>query len=365
MTGGPTHPGEFHPAQDDSAQDYWPILDAMTEGVVYQDSRGQVIFHNSSAERILGRPVGESFGSAFPIPPERSSDEDAAPPATDEHPAIAALRTAKPCTGAVMGIRRGGELVTWISVNSVPLFRPGESVPYAVLSTVTDITARYDEELSLRAREKVFRLLVENQNEGIGIVDLQERFLLTNHAGDEILGVPPGGLTGRSLNDFLTPESQVYVSERTKDRRAGKRSQYELEITRESDGARRTILVSAAPYFDDAGRVSGTVGVFSDITDRILVERALQENEARLRLTFDQAPIGAAMVGLDCRYIQVNEAFCRMLGYQERELIGKSVFEVTHPDHAGRDRAEHPAYCRGSEPSIRNREALSPQGRRA
>ncbi len=333
MNRGPTHPGEFYPAQDDSAQDYWPILDAMTEGVVYQDSRGQVIFHNSSAERILGRPVGESFSSAFPIPPERSGDEDAAPPAALEHPAIAAQRTAKPCTGAVMGIRRGGELVTWISVNAVPLLRPGESVPYAVLSTVTDITARYDEELSLRAREKVFRLLVENQNEGIGIVDLQERFLLTNHAGDEILGVPPGGLTGRSLNDFLTPESQVYVSERTKDRRAGKRSQYELEITRESDGARRTILVSAAPYFDDAGRVSGTVGVFSDITDRILVERALQENEARLRLTFDQAPIGAAMVSLDCRYIQVNEAFCRMLGYQERELIGKSVFEVTHPDH--------------------------------
>ena len=101
MTGGPTHPGEFHPAQDDSAQDYWPILDAMTEGVVYQDSRGQVIFHNSSAERILGRPVGESFGSAFPIPPERSSDEDAAPPATEEHPAISR-------TAYREGLYRGG-----------------------------------------------------------------------------------------------------------------------------------------------------------------------------------------------------------------------------------------------------------------
>jgi two-component system, cell cycle sensor histidine kinase and response regulator CckA len=333
MTTGPRDGGECYPTGDDSTQDCKPILDAMAEGVVYQDSGGRVIFHNSSAERILGRPVGESFHSAFPIPPEPTADEDADVFTAQEHPAMAALRTGKPSTGVVMGIRRGGELVTWISVNSAPLLRPGEVVPYAVVSTVMDITNRYDEELALRAREKVFRLLVENQNEGIGIVDLEERFLLTNHAGDGIFGVPPGGLTSRSLYDFLAPESRLLVSDQTRDRRAGKRSQYELEIVRECDGARRTILVSAAPYFDDAGRVSGTVGVFSDITDRILVERALQENEARLRLTFDQAPIGAAMVSLDCRYLQVNEAFCRMLGYQERELTGRSVFEVTHPDH--------------------------------
>ena len=333
MKTGPTRPGESQPAQDDFAQAYGPILDALAEGVIYQDSNGRVVFHNPSAERILGKPVDESFRSAFPVPPEQSADEDCASLPALEHPATAALRTAKPYSSPVMGIRRGGAAVTWISMNSVPLLRPGEAVPYGVVSTVTDVTSRYDEELALRAREKVFRLLVENQNEGIGIVDLEERFLLTNHAGDGIFGVPAGGLTSRSLYDFLTPESRLLVSEQTKDRRAGKRSQYELEIIREGDGARRTILVSAAPYFDDSGRVSGTVGVFSDITDRILVERALQENEARLRLTFDQAPIGAAMVSLDCRYLQVNEAFCRMLGYAERELTGKSVFEVTHPDH--------------------------------
>jgi two-component system cell cycle sensor histidine kinase/response regulator CckA len=331
---GSTQLGELYPAPEDSARAYQALISAMAEGVIHQDTGGRVVFYNPSAARILGEPVGESFHTAFRPSHEQAAWEAGTESYSAEHPAAVALRTAASCTGAIMGIRRSEDTVTWISVNSVPLLHPGERVPYGVVSTVTDITGWYREELALRAREKVFRLLVENQNEGIGIVDLEERFLLTNHAGDEIFGVPPGGLVGRSLRDFLTPESQLLVAEETQSRVAGKRSRYELEIVRESDGAPRTILISAGPHFDDSGKVSGTVGVFSDITDRIHVERALQENEARLRLTFDQAPIGAAMVSLDCRYLHVNEAFCRMLGYEESELVGRLVVDVTHPDHA-------------------------------
>ncbi len=317
-----------NPSQGDFPPPFEVLLSAMSEGVIYQDASGRVVFHNPGAARIVGEPVSESFPSAFPATAEIAP--------RGEHPAIAALRTATPCTGSILGVRRGGGDVTWISVNSVPLFRPGDPAPCGVVSTVMDITGWYTEELSLRAREKVFRLLVENQSEGIGIVDQDERFLLTNHAGDEIFGVAAGTLTGRSLLEFVTPESRELIARETASRLAGRRSRYELEIVRECDGARRTIQISAAPYFDDAGRVSGTVGVFSDVTSRIAVERALQENEARLRLTFDQAPIGAAMVSLDFRYLQVNAAFCRMLGYEESELVGKSVLEVTHPENAAR-----------------------------
>ncbi len=332
MTGS-TQLGESHPVPEDLVRTCHSLVSAMVEGVVQQDAGGRVVFYNPSAARILGEPVGESFLAAFRPTHEHSARQDATDASGNEHPATLALRTAAPCTGAILGIRRG-DIVTWVSVNSVPLQRPGEDAPYGVVSTVTDITGWYVEELAVRAREKVFRLLVENQNEGIGIVDLEERFLLTNHAGDEVFGVPPGGLVGRSLLDFLTPESRLSIENETKARIAGKRSRYELEIVRESDKALRTILVSAGPHFNDEGKISGSVGVFSDITDRIHVERALQENEARLRLTFDQAPIGAAMVGLDARYLHVNAAFCRMLGYQESELIGRWVAEVTHPEDA-------------------------------
>ena len=39
--------------------------------------------------------------------------------------------------------------------------------------------------------------------------------------------------------------------------------------------------------------------------------------------------------GLDGRLMQVNAAFCRMLGYSEQELLAKTWTELTHPDDLG------------------------------
>ncbi|HJT86818.1 MAG TPA: PAS domain S-box protein, partial [Bryobacteraceae bacterium] len=43
--------------------------------------------------------------------------------------------------------------------------------------------------------------------------------------------------------------------------------------------------------------------------------------------------IGACMVGLDRLFLRVNAAFCRFLGYEEQELLGKYMPEITHPDY--------------------------------
>jgi diguanylate cyclase (GGDEF)-like protein/PAS domain S-box-containing protein len=58
---------------------------------------------------------------------------------------------------------------------------------------------------------------------------------------------------------------------------------------------------------------------------------SLARSEARLRATFSQAAIGIAQVALDGRYLQVNQKLCDMLGYSERELLARTIFEVTHP----------------------------------
>jgi diguanylate cyclase (GGDEF)-like protein/PAS domain S-box-containing protein len=66
------------------------------------------------------------------------------------------------------------------------------------------------------------------------------------------------------------------------------------------------------------------------------VERALrQESEERFCELFEHAPFGIRVSGLDGRLIQVNAAFCRMLGYSELELLGTSWADLTHPDDLG------------------------------
>src|SRR5947199_8286103 len=68
-----------------------------------------------------------------------------------------------------------------------------------------------------------------------------------------------------------------------------------------------------------------------------LLERALRESEERFRNIFAEAPIGMAVVGLDGTLLQVNKAFCEMLGYCEQELTARSLSAITHPDDVGKD----------------------------
>lgn len=57
----------------------------------------------------------------------------------------------------------------------------------------------------------------------------------------------------------------------------------------------------------------------------------IQEAEARFRAAFEGAPSGIAIQGLDGRFLQVNEAFCKIVGRSEQELLSRTWQEVTHP----------------------------------
>lgn len=60
---------------------------------------------------------------------------------------------------------------------------------------------------------------------------------------------------------------------------------------------------------------------------------------SRFEAAFLNAPIGMSVVSAAGRCLQANDAFCRLLGYQQRDLAGLDIFDVTHPDdqRAARD----------------------------
>jgi|GEM_PF-5220497 len=84
-------------------------------------------------------------------------------------------------------------------------------------------------------------------------------------------------------------------------------------------------------------RVTGVIGVATDITDRVWAEQALRESEAQFRSTFEQAAVGIAHVGIDGRLLRVNQRLCDILGYTRAELLTLTIHDLSHPDDRARD----------------------------
>lgn len=69
------------------------------------------------------------------------------------------------------------------------------------------------------------------------------------------------------------------------------------------------------------------------------LEQQLRRNEGELHAIFELAAVGTGMVDADTgRFLRVNEQLCRMTGYTRKELLQKTVAEITHPDDRERDR---------------------------
>ena len=73
------------------------------------------------------------------------------------------------------------------------------------------------------------------------------------------------------------------------------------------------------------------IGVGFDISARKLAEEELKESEVKFRNLFEHSPVGKSMTGIDGT-LNVNKAFCNLLGYSEEELTAKKWMEISHPD---------------------------------
>ncbi len=148
----------------DSEERHRSVVTALDEGIVLQFADGIIVTCNSSAERILGLPRERILGRP---PYDQLWDpihEDGAPFPVEEHPATVTLKTGKALRDIVMGLRKSNGETTWISMNSQPMFQPGENRPYAVVTSFADITAQKLAQEKLRQHEaelaQVYRVSV-------------------------------------------------------------------------------------------------------------------------------------------------------------------------------------------------------------
>jgi PAS domain S-box-containing protein len=102
---------------------------------------------------------------------------------------------------------------------------------------------------------------------------------------------------------------------------------------RRADGMYRWILDQGVPRRAADGTLLGYIGSCVDITDRLVVERALRESEAQLRTAFETAAAGQAILDpRTTRFVRTSRRLCEMLGRSEADLRNRRMEEFVAPD---------------------------------
>jgi PAS domain S-box-containing protein len=145
----------------ESEERYRSVITAMQEGVVLLGADGCIRACNASAERILGLSAEQIMGRTTLDPRWQAIHEDGSAFPGETHPVMVTLRTGRPCSNVVMGVRKPSGELTWVSINSQPLLRCTEPTPCAVVASFSDITQRKKTEEAIRESEQRWRSLTE------------------------------------------------------------------------------------------------------------------------------------------------------------------------------------------------------------
>jgi PAS domain S-box-containing protein len=182
-------------------------------------------------------------------------------------------------------------------------------------------------EEALRESEEKWRALVSATPDYIALHDPKGRYLFLNHYAE---GYSEKDVIGTSLYKYISPESvELFRSHMEKALKTWTAQHFEYNGLGDG-GSKRIYEESLVPMRDKNHQVE-ILAVARDITERKLVQEALRESEDKFKYVFDHSVTGKSIT-LPSGEINVNHAFCEMVGYSQEELKNRTWQELTHPE---------------------------------
>ncbi len=239
-----------------------------------------------------------------------------------------------------------------------------------LLAVVRDVTERKRTEEASRETEQMFRAIVENSHAGIFIIDDAFRITYANDMTSVMLARTNDEIIGHDFREMLDEESIKIVADRYIRRRMGEEvpSRYEFNIVQKG-GSKRRVEISSTIFRTTSGSLR-TVGQVLDITEkkkadeelrlahdelesrveertaelteanlrleraiaeRALIEEALRQSERKYRHLVERANTIILEMDAAGKVMFVNEFGQRFFGFDEAEIVGKSIIGTILP----------------------------------
>ncbi len=290
------------------------FFQSAADGLVAVDLSWNVLLSNPRARELLGA-TDEVRGSLLEwLDPasapglrslrgsawrgERSSPVDAAVRVAPTEPEGGSLRP-RACRPAARVL----------SINVAPL--PDESEG-ALLVSLRDVTSERATAAELVATKELFERVIQSSADAIVAADSSGQVVVFNRAAERVFGRPAGDVVGRARVTDLYPRGGAHEVMRLIRARGGRVEGHRACVV-DAVGAEVPVLLSAALILEH-GREAGTVGVFTDLRERLGIEAQLtaarEELQQRERLSAVAELAGAAAH-------ELNQPLTAVIGYAQ------------------------------------------------
>jgi PAS domain S-box-containing protein len=246
------------------------IVESSNDAIGTMSLDGNITSWNQEAENVYGYSAEEVLGKPVSI---------FAPPHLDKETIklIEEIKHGKKVQRyETLRLRKDGTAI-YVSLTLSPVFDSyGKLIAISFISR--DITERKKIEEKLRESEEKYRNIVETANEGISIIDAEERITFVNKKVEDMIGYSSEELIGRSMWDFLSDESKAIVKKMLEKGWKNVNESFETKFIHK-DGYPVWTHTNSKSLFDKDGKFFGTLNLHTDITRRKEAEEALRNLE--------------------------------------------------------------------------------------
>jgi PAS domain S-box-containing protein len=184
---------------------------------------------------------------------------------------------------------------------------------------------------TLQESEEKYRVIIENTRDVIFQLSPRGTIQYISPMVKETYGYEAEELIGKSIKK-TTPVTELPKALKAISRVSSGRAINNLEINQKD--VRGNIIpmeINATPIKVN-GKVIAVQGIMRNITERKRMEKALRESEERYRDLFENATDLIQSVTPDARFLYVNKAWQKALGYKEKDIAGLTIWDIIHPD---------------------------------
>ncbi|MEY4883577.1 MAG: hypothetical protein RIS34_1431, partial [Pseudomonadota bacterium] len=325
-------------------------LQSIGDAVIATDSAGLITRMNPTAERMTGWPLADAAGRPLT---EVFHIINAQTRALSINPVQLVM-----AHGKVVGLANHTALIArdgreyQIFDSAAPIRNPSGQIVGVVL-VFSDVTEDYRLRQSLASTVEMLERTGELAKVGGWELDLRTQKLTFSREAFRINDLDPTEAPVVEQGFALYPPEVRPVIQAAIQAAMTSGTPFDLEVPRMTAKGRPIWVHTQGAAVMENGKAVKLLGAFQDITERKLTATALGQSEARFRSSFNSAGVGMAITGLDGRWLQVNQALCEIVGYQEEELLTKTFQDLTYPDDLAGDLANLQTLLDGSAQSFR------------